>query len=564
MKDRRGARRKSSVSAPLSKRHLSNAQDPFAHISIVHSFVDTLNEECMDRRFLICLRDHLPFVGIERGCDIITDFAKRLLLQRTRRQHQLSSYDALSSGSLFLFRFAILKLRRALRGRKKLAQVVVAYADTRRTEIATFVKWWTRLEHEAQQQTKVSFLEYAVSHVAREHKTSIAATIRARRLHAWMREMRSVYHRRSVQSDNFFLWVARGQFAISAGAYLAMKTLILHTFPEAKYLPKLGFFSTTLREVVVEEAVRRFGRGHTEQQLLRKLVASRTQHGSLADPDLLLHSDYLKLVIVPAELRPSTDWQRSHPLFALAPSSSGVSMLSPKLPSASEEPYVGPPQASHGAAETPCNTAENEKMHVAFAAAPPSRKLSQAHRIRLTALSKTVICMVGDKWLDHPLFEGKLTPMEVQPALRDVKPLYEKEDLAPAAELGDWRTLVNRYEKEWDKIHRENLPKSPSAPNSESRLCRRPPKKARKPEEVEVVAHRQRRRTPDLSVAITSGEAFPLSAQRAPLTPRQGRASVSHSRYAGSRLHVPFPAMMQLGVLSIPTADVSNDDTLES
>ncbi|CUG06078.1 Hypothetical protein, putative, partial [Bodo saltans] len=358
---RRSGSSSSSVAvavAPLPLGHPS--VDPFSRISIVHSFVGKINADCLSRRFLICLRDHLPFVGIERGCDVISQYARSALLRKAKYN---AGIPVSPTDVVLRLRLIVMRGYRRLRARRKLTALLNEYAKRRRLEILQFVKQWTRCEHETQRNVHVSFLEYSATHVSTERKRLVAASYRVRCIHQWVKAMRDVTRQKRQQWDCFYLWIAQQNRAVSTGAYYAIRAIALDTLLYRRitdisgdgrrlyFEPRMAFGSqTTLRDVVLEEARLRFkpssstntttatasstsvvvaaagrtakGSGvlpitttaasslsssspasfrstdDTDRGLLRRLVILRTQKHSLVDPDLLLDSAYLKTRIV--------------------------------------------------------------------------------------------------------------------------------------------------------------------------------------------------------------------------------------------------------------------------
>jgi hypothetical protein len=356
---------------PLPLAHPS--VDPFSHISIVHSFVGKINADCLGRRFLICLRDHLPFVGIERGCDVIAQYARSSLLRKAKYN---AGIPVSATDVVLRLRLIVMRGYRRLRGRRKLKALMIEYANRRRSEIFNFVQQWTRCEHETQRKVHVSFLEYSATHVSIERKRLVAASYRMRCIHDWVKAMRDVTRQQRQQCDIFYLWTAQQNRAVSSGAYYAIRTLALETLRFRRvatstpgkvrilyFQPTMAFGRrTTLRDVALEEARLRFhvtpattnaavripksaapstsvgsfrSADDTDRGLLRRLVIQRTQKASLVDPDLLVSSAYLntRIVTVPPpssrsaatsatdeDLGENDAWSAEHhPLFRVAP-----------------------------------------------------------------------------------------------------------------------------------------------------------------------------------------------------------------------------------------------------
>lgn len=630
----RGSRRGTSAGkSPSPKRRSSAVQrsgDPFSHISIVHSFVDAMNAECTERRFLVCLRDQLPFVGIERGSDILTEFFRRYLLSETR----------IPDGYM-LVRCALLHAKRLIRGRKKLKALWSKYVKSRREEIRFFVMQWTMREHQVQRHAKVSFVEYASAHVPAEFKMKIAAIIYSKYVHKYVKELRTIRERRRMQTDNFFLWISKSGVAMSSGAYYAARTFAIDSLPLAPYLPKFAFYTATIGEVVVEEAKRRFPKSAAQDDtmLFRLLVVNRTQKDSLVDPDMLLNGAFIKFTVV--QQPPDVSWRMRHPFFNNPPDdsetrpqellnvsqpSSGEVMQQQSAPTDNSLPLInkplsispsmegGPPRVvSPPAHQTPKRTPSPQSSRVdppsigasleqmAAPAKPslsinsppdeapsvlspqlasakstrsslvgfgsnaeyPSRPFSGNSRFQMVAISKSVISMIGNKWMEHPAFEGQLTHVPVIHHHDDQIEYHMSEERKNAKEPNDWKGMIQSYERKWDEIRRS------TARNNRAPLDTAPPKGWRPvspkvepvtkwPSRPQSSPRRKRKQNTVPSISLESqkraeelGDAFAVAA--ASLTARCVRPSVSHSRFYSSK-EKPYPALAQLGAFTIPTS----------
>lgn len=665
----------SSTSRPAAAAGSSatSGVDPFTHVALVHGFVDALNEACLSMRFLICLRDQLPFVGIERGCDIISDFARRHLLRKTRHSCQPhASEDRVRTGCMLLFRLAFLRLRKRVRGKKKLTALILRYARERRDDLATFVTAWADVEHRARGQSlpSVSFLEYATAHVAAVDKPRIAAAVRATFVHRWVKELRQHWAKRLQQSDHFFLYMARSHVTIPPYAYYALKSMLLGLLPVQSDGPRFRFFTATIGDVVLEEARRRFGpvnassSGGTRRTsgggrpvstqnlrvsvagaaslvgpqqadaaLLRRLVAMRTQRDSCTNPDLLVNSAYIHFPIVhrlddpryvprvrscfmqpPPELhvasfaagtsferkkpQPTTDAapiqrQSSRVTFSSEPGENTNSLTQSARRQGNDE--VNDANGSGSTSPSTWRRSTGPPGSPTTVTSPTSLQHVNSSR-KYIAVNRTVISMVGTRWLDHPIFQGTLRRVEVEP--QEAGEVDEGEAMMEldrrddgCRRIGLWKPLVASYELEWSRIRSASLrpkpkhePKAPPSPrpldhhnlvdekHTTKPLTARRPSTAAHHQLASTVAGRSNRcsetkqqgapRRPSSSSCCRPADGSvepPLCSAIATtmkLCSRPQKPSQSHSRFYGTHGPLAFPALKALGVLEVPVADV--------
>lgn len=532
--------------------------DPFATVELVHDYVSNTNKDLIDRRFLICLRDHLPLVGVERGCDLLSRFARRCVLRGTRQ-----------TGTV-LFRCWLLAARRLVRGRRKLTAVVVSYAARRRKEIQWLVEQWIECEHS--HRCERTFLDYTISHVKDDQKWRVMAELRAQYVHRWMQDMRLVWARHKGQSDNLFLWVLECGMPVASTTYFSLKTLLLDTFPRTRYEPPWAIGTTTIAELVHIHA-RMLWNEHrkrtsptskskarstgNEQEWLQFLVQNRTHRYSL---EKFLKAPLLQLTIVPDAFVPF--WTEDQPLFTDPPdgresffpasptySLPAVSFRGPSSPSLRSIATLEPLPVGKGGGTSPVPTL--------------------AHNDVMVSISKTTISMIGTSWMENPFFDGDVVAHEVvvreparpfsaarikqqqqqrsSPSRSDTTnpPRPDRRDPAKRSSIpcGSAKELVEKYERARNEIYRR--PAKPTVPRLSKQHT---PRKTADAALLAPTTATPRPLTAGSGGAGGTSTPF-LTAHTAQLMPRYRNRRMDH--------YNPYPALKQLGAFELSSSEAA-------